>query len=140
MSSRNNRRTGTGGPVAGRFPSFALVLVFAAAGTAAGCGFFRGDSIKVPETPLFLGESTWVLAKEAYVRLKVAPEPGAKDAGFLKRGEIVMVKARVFKKTGAGDQGRYWFLVSSGIEGWAIETDVEAFDSKEKARSAGGVE
>ncbi|HEY9054622.1 MAG TPA: hypothetical protein VIO60_07365, partial [Rectinemataceae bacterium] len=108
-----------------------LVLVLASAlGVGlVSCSKSYNRYLRLPTDPE-ASDLGWALVRSAYAKIKESPDPGSRDLGVLRAGQVFPVAGRRIDPRGAV-AGGYWFKhAESGIEGWVWSGDLDLYASE----------
>ena len=93
-------------------------------------------SINPPPTPVLTSRSIWGVANKPYLKVLSRPEPSADVTAFLRRGDLTEVTAKITAEQSEG----YWLeirLPGGPVTGWLRDTDLDVYDTRHQARTAG---
>ena len=91
-------------------------------------------SLDPPPTPVLTSQSIWGVANKAYLKVLSRPDPSADVNGFLRRGDLTEVIAKIAADHAEG----YWLEIRRPDgTGWLRDTDLDVYDTRHQARTAG---
>jgi len=97
----------------------------------------RVDELELPTTPVLSFRAGWAVVHSTYARVLAQPDPESSIVGHERRGSVLEILSKTNYSDRIGDEADFWYQVrSDDFAGWVFGTDVELYNSRERALNA----